>query len=64
MMNRYHIRNAQHMVEFPATPSGRMQAVAFRRSHAEFKRKHIREVLQLMPTQVQCGVIVEWHWAS
>ena len=62
-MLRYHIRNAEQMVEFPATPSGLMQAKAFRRAHAEYFRRHIREVLQLKPSDVPCGVPVEWHKA-
>lgn len=59
-MTRYHIRNALHMVEFPFTNAGLMQARAFRKSHPEFARKHIREVLQMLPSTVQCGVVYEW----
>ena len=59
-MLRYNLRNATHMVDFPATCAGRMQAVAFRRSHPAFKRRHIREVLQLRPDLLPCGDVVLW----
>lgn len=60
-MNRLHMRNNTHMVEFPATPSGAMQARAFRAAHPEFARRRIRDMLQLYPAAVPCGVPVEWQ---
>lgn len=59
-MKRLHMRNDVQMVEWPDTPTGRMQAKAFRRSHSEFKRRRIREVLQLLPSEVPCGVPMNW----
>lgn len=56
---RLHMHNATHLVEFPATLQGWLDARLFRRDHVEFKGKRIREVLQLMPDAVPCGVMVE-----
>ena len=58
-MNRYHLQNDTHMIEFPATTWGKMQALAFRRTHKEFERRRLREVLQLMPNEAPCGVVIE-----
>jgi hypothetical protein len=58
-MKRIHIRNATHFIEWSDTNTGEMQARAFRKHHREFKRRKIRRVLQLMPSQVPCGVVME-----
>jgi hypothetical protein len=38
---------------------GMLMAKAFRRSHSEFKRRHIKPILQLKPLNVPCGEILE-----
>jgi hypothetical protein len=58
-MNRYCIRNQTHFANFPFTDAGLMQIRAFRRSHPQFKRRHIKQVLQLKPYEVPCGEIME-----
>lgn len=58
-MNGLHIRNETHMAEWPANNAGLMQAKAFRRSHPEFKGRRIQQVLQMNPSEVPCGVILE-----
>lgn len=54
-MRRYHIRNNTHMIEFPFSAEGLKQAQQFRRDNPEFKRRHIRDVLQLLPSEVPLG---------
>jgi len=58
-MKRLHMQNNIHMVEFADNNTGKMQIKAFRKSHPEFKGRRIKEVLQLMPSVVPCGEIVE-----
>lgn len=55
---RWHMRNDTHVVEFPRTGSGRMQIEMFRIHHPEFRRRHIREVLQMHPDAVPIGVAI------
>lgn len=59
MMRRIHIQNDTHFCEFPDTLAGKIQAMAFRKTHKEFKGKRLRFVLQLIPSAVPCGVIME-----
>ena len=56
---RFHIRNATHMAEFPATPEGEKQAKEFRKTHPEFKRRRIRHVIQCLPSEIECGKVYE-----
>jgi len=58
-MNRLHMRNSTHMVEFSDNNTGKMQIKALRRSHPEFKGRRIKEVFQLIPEAVPCGEVVE-----
>jgi hypothetical protein len=57
-MKRIHIRNATHFVEWNDTPAGEMQARAFRKNSQNFRRRRLRHILQLMPSQVPCGVVM------
>ena len=58
-MKRLMIKNTTHKVEFPDTPAGMMQIKAFRKSHQEFKGRRIKAILQLLPSAVPCGDIIE-----
>jgi len=50
------------MIEWADNATGRLQAKAFRQNHQEFKGRKLREVLQLMPSKVPCGQVVEWTY--
>ncbi len=54
---RLHLQNDIAMIEWIDTPAGLLQAKAFRKSHPEFKNRHIRSVLQAMPDLVKCEKI-------
>ena len=56
-MLRLALRNQSHGVEFPDSHAGKLQIKAFRLSHSEFKGRHIRAILQLMPDDMPCGII-------
>lgn len=58
-MRRYHLQNQTHLIEFLETPDGLTKAREFRRNRPAFRRRKIRAVLQLRPSQVPCGVVVE-----
>lgn len=54
-MKRLQLRNSTHAIEFPDTPEGMMEAIAYRATHSTFKRRRIRSILQLAPSQVPTG---------
>lgn len=57
--SRLLIRNATHFANFPDHGAGMMQAQAFRRSHPEFKRCRIKSILQMHPSRVPMGEVME-----
>lgn len=50
---RYHMKNNTHMVEAEKTPEGLNALNLFKRDHPEFRGRHIREVLQYLPSKIQ-----------
>ena len=57
MMQRLRISNGEFFAEFPNTNAGMMQAKAFRKNNNQFKRRKIKEILQMLPDKVTMGEI-------
>lgn len=52
-MNRYRLNNSDKLIEFPHTEEGLKKAKEYRKTHPEFKRKQIRQILQLLPEKIE-----------
>ena len=64
MKMRYHLQNNTHMVEAPHSEQGHTRLKWFRdcrdlERYPDFKGRHIREVLQAYPSQIQPFKIYE-----
>lgn len=55
-MRRYHLHNDTHVIEFPFTPAGLRDAKTWRLTHLRYKRRRIRDVLQLRPDLMPVNV--------
>ena len=53
MKRRYHLRNNAHMIESLPTEQGLARLKLIRSTYAEFKGRHIRDVIQAYPSQIQ-----------
>lgn len=52
-MARYRLNNNNKFVEFPRTEEGLRKAKEYRKTHPEFKRRKIKEILQLLPDEIE-----------
>lgn len=52
-MDRYSLDNNIKFVEFPHTEEGFKKAKEYRKTHPEFKRRKIKEILQLLPDEIE-----------
>lgn len=57
MKQRIQLKNATHLVQFPDTVAGAMQAIAFRRNNKEFKGRRLERIIQMDPDSVEMGTI-------
>jgi len=57
--NRLLIRNQTHFVNFADSEAGLVLARIFRKTQPAFKRRRIKPVLQLKPSEVRLGEIME-----
>ena len=57
MKTRLHLQNDTVMIEWADTPTGLLQAKAFRKARPEFRGRHIRSVVQTDPERVECGTM-------
>ena len=57
MKTRLHLQNDAVMIEWADTPTGLLQAKAFRKARPAFKYRRIRSVLQTDPERIECGVM-------
>jgi len=58
MKTRLHLQNDAVMIEWADTPTGLLQAKAFRKKASPaFKYCRIRSVIQVHPERIKCGVL-------
>ena len=59
MERRYHLQNDTQMIEFEHTANGYTDAQVIRRIRPEFRRRKIRDVIQVHPERIELGRIYE-----
>jgi hypothetical protein len=59
MTQRLQIKNGTHFIEWGNHPTGKMQAQAFRKSHASFARRKIRQIARIWNDAIECGTVYE-----